>query len=129
MSGQISLFDGSIEFRVDKPVRLIELFAGIGSQAKAMERLGVEFEHWRICEFDKYAVCAYNAIHGTDFSPSDITKLRGGRAGHHGHGALLLHTDLLFPLPGFEQGGKGARDGQEQRHPLRITVGGGAPAG
>ena len=28
------------KLKIDKPIRLIELFAGIGSQAKALERLG-----------------------------------------------------------------------------------------
>ena len=61
--------------KIDKPIRLIELFAGIGSQAKALQRLGADFEHYRICEFDKYAIKSYNAIHGTDFITSDITKI------------------------------------------------------
>ena len=38
-------------FKIDKPIRLIELFAGIGAQAKALEILGVPFEHWKICEW------------------------------------------------------------------------------
>ena len=58
-----------------KPIRLIELFAGIGSQAKALTNLGVDFEHWRVCEFDNYAINSYNAVHGTNFTTSDITKL------------------------------------------------------
>lgn len=62
-------------YKITKPVRLIELFAGIGAQAKALENLGVNFEHWKICEFDKYPVCSYNAIHHTNFLPSDITKI------------------------------------------------------
>lgn len=60
-----------------KTIRLIELFAGIGSQAKALERLGYPFEHHVVCEIDKFAVKSYNAIHGTDFEPMDITKLKG----------------------------------------------------
>ena len=59
----------------NKPIRLIELFAGIGSQAKALENLGVDFEHWRVCEFDNHAIKSYNAVHGTNFTTSDITKL------------------------------------------------------
>ena len=51
------------------------MFAGIGSQAKALENLGIPFEHYRICEFDKYAVKSYNAVHGTEFETSDITKI------------------------------------------------------
>lgn len=58
-----------------KPIRLIELFAGIGSQAKALTNLGVDFEHYRVCEFDKYAISAYNAVHGTEFETSDITQI------------------------------------------------------
>ena len=61
--------------KIDKPIRLIELFAGIGSQAKALKRLGANFEHYRICEFDKYAIKSYNAVHGTDFETSDITQI------------------------------------------------------
>ncbi len=56
-------------------LRLIELFAGIGSQAKALKNIGCEFEHHFICEFDKYAVTSYNAIHGTNFEPCDITQI------------------------------------------------------
>lgn len=58
-----------------KTIRLIELFAGYGSQAMALEKLGYDFEHHFVCEFDKYAVRAYNAAHGTDFEPSDICNI------------------------------------------------------
>lgn len=33
------------------------------------------FERYRICEFDKYAIASYNAVHGTNFPASDITKI------------------------------------------------------
>ena len=72
---QISIFDGSKPFKIDKPVRLIELFAGIGSQAKALKRLGVDFESWYVCEFDKYAILSYNAIHNTQYPTSDVTQI------------------------------------------------------
>jgi DNA (cytosine-5)-methyltransferase 1 len=107
MSGQISLFDGSAQFRVDKPIRLIELFAGIGSQAKALERLGLQFEHYRICEFDKYAVCAYNAIHGTDFEPSDITKLKGDELGICDTDDFCYIMTYSFPCQDLSKAGKG----------------------
>lgn len=61
----------------NKPIRLIEMFAGIGSQAKALRNLGVEFEHHIVCEFDEKAIKSYNAVHGTNFETSDITKLKG----------------------------------------------------
>ena len=72
---QISMFDGIKPFKINKRIRLIELFAGIGAQAKALKNIGANFEHYRICEFDRFAVQSYNAIHGTAFEPSDITKI------------------------------------------------------
>ena len=73
---QMSIFDLIREqIRITKPIRLIELFAGYGSQAMALERIGVKFEHYRVVEFDKYAVASYNAVHGTDFPTMDITKV------------------------------------------------------
>ena len=64
-----------MNYKIAKPVRLIELFAGIGSQAKALELLGVDFEHWKVCEFDDYAMKSYNAVHNTNFKTSDIQNL------------------------------------------------------
>ena len=59
----MNLFDmGKEQFKITKPVRLIELFAGIGAQAKALENLGVNFEPWVVCEFDKYAIASYNVM-------------------------------------------------------------------
>ena len=74
LEGQMSLFDAP-PLKVHKPVRLIELFSGIGSQAKALQRLGVEWESWGAYDIDPYAVKAYNAIFGTDYVPTDICKM------------------------------------------------------
>lgn len=60
-----------------KTIRLIELFAGYGSQALALKRLGVPFEHYKVVEFDKYAIKSYNAIHGTNFNTTDIRDVKG----------------------------------------------------
>lgn len=75
MNGQPTFWDGTQPLKITKPIRLIELFAGVGSQAMALKALGADFEHYRICEFDKFAVASYNAIHGTDFGVSDITQI------------------------------------------------------
>ena len=103
---QCSLFDGKNPLKITKPLRLIELFAGIGAQAKALENLGVEFEHYRICEFDKYAVASYNAIHGTDFATSDITQI-------HAEDLGIVETDKYeyimtysFPCTDLSKAGK-----------------------
>jgi len=58
-------------------IRLIELFAGVGSQAMALRNIGVEFEHHKVVEFDKFAIKSYNAIHNTNFEVSDITEING----------------------------------------------------
>lgn len=73
---QMSIFDYIREpIRITKPIRLIELFAGYGSQAMALKRIGAKFEHYRVVEFDKYAIASYNEVHGTNFSTMDITKV------------------------------------------------------
>ena len=55
-------------------VRVLELFAGIGACSKALTRLGIEHEIVDAVEIDKYAVQSFNAIHGTNFEPQDITQ-------------------------------------------------------
>lgn len=54
------------KFKIDKPIRLIELFAGYGSQALALKYLGVPFEHWRISEWAVKSIMAYKNLHFTD---------------------------------------------------------------
>ena len=41
----------------------------------ALKRIGAKFEHYRVVEFDKYAIASYNAVHGTNFTTMDITKV------------------------------------------------------
>ena len=81
MQQQTSIFDfinhAPKTYKISKPIRLIELFAGIGSQAKALKNIGADFEHYKVVEFDKYAISSYNAIHGTNFVTQDITKIKG----------------------------------------------------
>lgn len=62
-------------FKFTKTVRLIELFAGVGSQAMAFRDLDIPFEHHKVVEFDKYAIRSYNAIHDTDFPTLDIRDI------------------------------------------------------
>lgn len=55
-------------------LKVLELFAGIGACSKALERLGIEHEIVDAVEIDKYAIQSFNAVHGTNFEPQDITK-------------------------------------------------------
>ena len=70
--GQASIFDGEERFKIDKPIRLIELFAGYGSQALALKYLEVKFEHYKICEWAINSIQAYKDMHfgsdNTDYS-------------------------------------------------------------
>ena len=93
---QITIFDLTLpQFQIDRPIRLIELFAGIGSQAMALRDLGADFEHWRVVEFEPNAVTSYNAIHGTHFEPQDITKITGADLG-----ITDTENDIFFSVPG-----------------------------
>ena len=47
----------------NKPIRLIEFFAGYGSQALSLKYLGIPFESWRICEWAYKSIDAYKHIH------------------------------------------------------------------
>ena len=51
------------KYKIDKPIRLIELFSGYGSQALALKYLGVKFEHWKTCEWTIKSTQAYKDIH------------------------------------------------------------------
>lgn len=63
---QVIFFDGNEDFHFNKPIRLIEFFAGYGSQALALKELGVKFEHWRICEWAVKSIQAYKDNHFSD---------------------------------------------------------------
>lgn len=75
---QLNIFEVTRErFKIDKPIRLIELFAGYGSQALSFKYLDVPIEHYKVVEFDEAAIKAYNNLHGTNFSTIDITTVKG----------------------------------------------------
>lgn len=54
-------------------MKVIELFGGIGAPHKALERIGYNVELVDMVEFEPKKVQAYNAIHGTNFQPQDVT--------------------------------------------------------
>lgn len=81
-------------------LRVVELFGGIGACSKAIERLGIPYEIEDYVEIDKYAVKSFNAIHGTNFEPQDITKWDKD-----------IQVDLIMhgsPCQDFSVAGKGA---------------------
>ena len=78
---QINIFDELYPKYVlneNKKTRLITLFSGYDSQKLAFNYLGKEVEHYRVCEFDKYAINTLNEIHNTNFETTDIKSIGGG---------------------------------------------------
>ena len=54
---------------------IVELFSGIGSQAKALKNLGYKINTLGTCEWDLHAFIAYDAIHNSVEVPEDIRKM------------------------------------------------------
>lgn len=105
----MSIFDLTREpISITKPIRLIELFAGYGSQAMALKRIGADFEHYRVVEFDKYAIASYNAVHGTDFPTMDITKVHAEDLNICDTDAFTYLLTYSFPCTDLSVAGKQA---------------------
>ena len=64
-----------MNYKINKPIRLLEFFGGIGSQSTALERLGADFTSYKLIEIDKYCVRTYNILHKTNFSVCDIKNI------------------------------------------------------
>lgn len=63
----LTIFDMLYDnYKITKPIRLIECFAGYGSQALALKYLGVQFEHHKICEWATKSIQAYKDNHFTN---------------------------------------------------------------
>lgn len=56
-------------------IKVFEAFAGYGSQSIALRNLGIDYEVVAISEIDKYAIQAYEAIHGPTLNLGDISKI------------------------------------------------------
>lgn len=107
MYEQLDIFDMTLpKFQIDKPIRLIELFAGIGSQAMALRDLVADFEHYRAVEFDRFAIASYNAIHDTEFEPTDITEVRGSDLGITATDKYCYIMTYSFPCQDLSVAGK-----------------------
>ena len=80
---QMTIFDFLYETkRVNKPIRMIELFAGYGSQYLAMKYIkkyampDLQVEHYKICEWAIKSIQAYNDLHVRDYKDysKELTK-------------------------------------------------------
>ena len=103
-----------MEYTEQNPLRLIELFAGIGSQTQALKNIGVPHEVVAISEIDKYAIKSYEAIHGKANNLGDIREINA-----------LPAADLWtysFPCQDISVAGKGAGIKEGTRSGLLFEV-------
>lgn len=99
------------------PLRVIELFAGIGSQCQALTNLGIPHKVVAISEIDKWAIIGYEALHGPVNNLGDITKIKH-----------LPECDLItysFPCQDLSRAGfkRGMVEGSNTRSSLLWEVG------
>lgn len=67
MMEQMDIFAASgVKARLTKPLRLIELFAGYGSQRLSLKYLGVPCESWCVSEWATNSIRAYKDLHCGD---------------------------------------------------------------
>lgn len=122
---QFSIFDFTMmDIEVKKPIRLIELFAGYGSQAMALERIGAKFETYRVVEFDEPAIKSYNAVHGTNFPTIDVRNVHGEDLEIMDRDKFTYLLTYSFPCTDISQAGrmKGFEEGSGTRSALLWEV-------
>jgi len=74
---QMSLFEFVYPtYKIKKPIRLIELFAGYGSQYMALKYLGANVESYKLVEWEVAAIEAYTRFHHEykHFECDDLTS-------------------------------------------------------
>lgn len=102
------------EYTTENPLRLIELFSGIGSQTQALTNIGIAHKVVAISEIDKYAIQSYEAMHGIANNLGDIRKIEE-----------LPDADLWtysFPCQDISVAGKGAGIKEGTRSGLLFEV-------
>ena len=102
------------EYTTENPLRIIELFAGIGSQTQALTNIGIAHKVVAISEIDKYAIQSYEAMHGKANNLGDIRKIE-----------KLPDADLWtysFPCQDISVAGKGAGIKEGTRSGLLFEV-------
>lgn len=90
----------------------------------ALRNLGADFEHYRVVEFDKYAIQSYNAIHGTNFPTMDIRDVKGTDLGIVNTDQFTYLMTYSFPCTDISQAGqmRGFAEGSNTRSSLLWEV-------
>lgn len=58
--------------KMKKEYNIVELFSGIGSQARALKNIGIRINVQATCEWDIHAFIAYDAIHESCFNLPEV---------------------------------------------------------
>lgn len=84
-------------------IKILELFSGYGSQKLALDYLGMPCESTQ-CEIDKYAIEAYNQIHGETENLGDICKVDETKLPYYD---LITYSSPCqdFSVAGLQKGG------------------------
>ena len=93
-------------------LKVFEAFSGYGSQSIALRNLGIPHEVVAISEIDKYAIKAYEAIHGSALNLGDISKIKVEDVPQHD---LFTYS---FPCQDLSVAGKQAGLGKGTRSGL-----------
>lgn len=95
---------------MNRPLRIIELFAGLGAPRIALDNLNIKYESALVVENDKHVIDMYNIIHSTNHEPIDILELN-----EFPQGIDYLHASP--PRQAFSSQGKqlGASDSRGER--------------
>lgn len=106
------------KYSEEHPLRVFEAFAGYGSQAMALARMGIPYRVVGISEIDPYAIKAYMAVHGETRNWGDVTRMDWGQ---------VEDFDLLTwssPCQDFSNAGlqKGGEEGSGTRSSLLWHV-------
>ena len=64
---QTTIFDMLYpKYKINKPIRTIELFGGYGSQLLSLKYINADVQQWKLCEWAVKSIQAYKDIHCTD---------------------------------------------------------------
>lgn len=97
---------------VENPLRVVELFAGIGSQRMALSLLGIPHEVVAISEINRQAIASYEAIHGPTPNLGDIREIEH-----------LPACDLVtYSFPCTDISIAGRQDGMEEGSGTRSSL-------
>lgn len=89
-----------------KELKVLELFSGIGAQHKALTNIGINALCTQ-CDIDKYAIQAYNAIHGETKNLGDISAIDPNQFTKDDYDLITYSSPCQdFSFAGLQKGGE-----------------------